>query len=78
MWFALANQELHIGVEANFAPARKAHAAFDLGSAEDLDVLRRRLASDGIAIEEGQVLTGVRRFYTADPWGNRLEFLVRE
>jgi catechol 2,3-dioxygenase-like lactoylglutathione lyase family enzyme len=68
VWFALdGGQQLHVGVEAEFAPARKAHPAFAVA---DLDALAERL--DGVRWDDE--LAGVRRFYADDPWGNRLEF----
>lgn len=75
-WFALAGGgQLHIGVEEQFAAARKAHPAFRLPAAE-LDELARRLEAGGERVEWDDSLPGIRRFYTADPWGNRLELLA--
>jgi hypothetical protein len=75
-WFALADgRELHVGVEEPFAPARKAHPAFRLPGAE-LEELARRLDAAGERVEWDASLPGLRRFYTADPWGNRLELLA--
>ena len=74
VWFRLGANELHIGVEDPFAPARKAHPAFSVG-AGDLDVLADRLAEAGEAVEWDDSLPRQRRFYTADPWGNRIEIL---
>jgi catechol 2,3-dioxygenase-like lactoylglutathione lyase family enzyme len=75
-WFALAEGgQLHVGVEEPFAPARKAHPAFRLPAAE-LDELAERLEAAGERVEWDDVLPGIRRFYTADPWGNRLELLA--
>jgi catechol 2,3-dioxygenase-like lactoylglutathione lyase family enzyme len=67
--------QLHVGVEDPFEPARKAHPAFRVPAAE-LDELAQRLESAGERIEWDDSLPGVRRFYTADPWGNRLELLA--
>lgn len=58
-----------------FAPARKAHPAFRV-PAEELDRLAVRLEAAGERVEWDDSLPGVRRFYTADPWGNRLELLA--
>ena len=69
-WFALGEHQLHIGVEDPFAPARKAHVALQVPPGE-LDALAARL--DPVTWDEA--LPGVRRFFTADPWGNRLEIL---
>jgi catechol 2,3-dioxygenase-like lactoylglutathione lyase family enzyme len=75
-WFALGDGgQLHVGVEEAFAPARKAHPAFRV-AAGDLDELASRLEAAGERVEWDDSLPGVRRFYTADPWGNRLELLA--
>jgi hypothetical protein len=76
VWFELAGGgQLHIGVEDAFAPARKAHPAFRL-PAEELEDLAERLEGAGERVEWDDSLPGVRRFYTTDPWGNRLELLA--
>lgn len=69
-WFAAGESELHLGVEADFRPARKAHPAFAVA---DLDALAERLRAAGAMVEFA--IPGVRRFYTADAVGNRIEFL---
>jgi catechol 2,3-dioxygenase-like lactoylglutathione lyase family enzyme len=74
-WFALGGRQLHVGVEAEFAPARKAHVALRVGAAE-LDELAERLAAAGFPVTWDDALPGERRFYSADPWGNRIEFLT--
>jgi catechol 2,3-dioxygenase-like lactoylglutathione lyase family enzyme len=75
-WFALGDgRQLHIGVEEPFAASRKAHPAFRLPAAE-LDELATRLEAAGERVEWDESLPDVRRFYTADPWGNRLELLA--
>ena len=75
MWFALGGGELHVGVEEPFSAARKAHPAFRV-SATELDELAARLEAAGERLEWDDSLPTVRRFYTADPWGNRLELLA--
>jgi hypothetical protein len=62
-------------VEEPFAPAQKAHPAFRVTAAE-LDGLAHRLEDAGERIDWDDSLPGVRRFYAADPWGNRLELLA--
>jgi catechol 2,3-dioxygenase-like lactoylglutathione lyase family enzyme len=75
-WFALgAGRQLHVGVEEPFTPALKAHPAFRVPDAR-LDELARRLEAAGGSVEWDVSLPGVRRFYTTDPWGNRLELLA--
>ena len=69
VWFALGDgQQLHVGVEADFAPARKAHPAFVV---DDLDAVAAALRD----VQWDEELPGVRRFYATDPFGNRLEFV---
>ncbi|MBN9434889.1 MAG: VOC family protein [Bosea sp.] len=72
VWFALGDRQLHLGVEEPFNSARKAHPAFRV---DDLESLRGRLRAAGHQPVEDEPLPGYRRFYLADPFGNRLEFL---
>jgi catechol-2,3-dioxygenase len=74
-WFALGERQLHVGVEADFEPARKAHVALRVGAAE-LDDLAARLAGAGAPVTWDDALPAARRFYSEDPWGNRIEFLA--
>ena len=74
-WFAGgdgASIQIHLGVEAEFRPARKAHPAVLV---RGLDELAERLAAAGHAVSWDDELPGPRRFFCADPFGNRLEFL---
>jgi catechol 2,3-dioxygenase-like lactoylglutathione lyase family enzyme len=70
-WFRAGSQELHVGVEEPFAPARKAHPSFVVS---DLDEVGARLTSAGIDVAYDDQIPGTRRFEAADPFGNRLEF----
>jgi len=71
VWFRAGDQELHVGVEEPFAPARKAHPALALSDAAELATLAERLTAAGHTVNRE---TG--RFHTADPFGNRLELLA--
>lgn len=71
-WFAIGRITVHLGVTQDFVPARKAHPAFTV---THLDELRERLASAGYEVIEDTAVPGVHRFYTSDPFGNRLEFI---
>jgi catechol 2,3-dioxygenase-like lactoylglutathione lyase family enzyme len=71
-WFRCGRQQLHIGVEREFRPAKKAHPAFAVA---DLDELRQALNARGIRTVNDDALPDTRRFYAEDPWGNRLEFV---
>jgi catechol 2,3-dioxygenase-like lactoylglutathione lyase family enzyme len=64
--------ELHLGVEADFRPARKAHPGILV---RDIDALVARLAAAGIEVRWDGDFPGHRRCYVGDPVGNRLEFL---
>jgi len=73
-WFDLGGAQLHLGVEADFRPARKAHVAF---RTDRLDELRRRLGDAGYHVRDDQPVDGRARFFTDDPFGNRIEFVER-
>jgi catechol 2,3-dioxygenase-like lactoylglutathione lyase family enzyme len=75
VWFAVGSQQLHIGVESEFSPARKAHPAFRVNES-DLHRLAETLTAAGEVVTWDYALPGVRRFYTTDPWGNRIEWLA--
>lgn len=75
VWFSVGAQQLHVGIEEPFSPARKAHPALRVAPSE-LDTLAQRLAGAGVKVAWDEQLAGVRRFYTQDPWGNRLELLA--
>jgi catechol 2,3-dioxygenase-like lactoylglutathione lyase family enzyme len=70
-WFRAGAQELHVGVEDPFAPARKAHPGLVV---DDLDAVAARLGAEGIEVRWDDAIPGSRRFHAADPFGNRLEF----
>jgi catechol 2,3-dioxygenase-like lactoylglutathione lyase family enzyme len=72
VWFLAGSRQLHLGVEAEFRPAKKAHPAFLV---RDLTGLRQRLVEKGYAPQDDEPLAGYDRFYVSDPFGNRLEFL---
>lgn len=72
LWLKTGENELHLGVEADFRPARKAHPAFAVA---DLDDLAARLTAAGASVTFDDAIPGTRRFYTDDAVGNRLEFL---
>lgn len=73
-WFACGAQQVHVGVEEPHRPAGKAHPAL-LVSARGLDGLADRLQRAGAPVDWEHSLAPVRRFYTRDPWGNRIELI---
>jgi len=77
-WFQCGPQQIHLGVEAEFAPARKAHPGILLADAEGFEALAARLEAKGVEVRRDRQMEagGVRRFFVSDPWGNRLELVL--
>lgn len=75
LWVRADHVELHLGVEKDFRPARKAHPGIVV---RELDSLAERISSQGHDVEWDDNFPGHRRFYAHDTHGNRLEFLQRE
>ena len=73
LWLRSGEVRLHLGVEDDFRPARKAHPALLVD--EDLDALAQRLRNAGVTVTFDEAIPAVRRFYANDPVGNRLEFI---
>jgi catechol 2,3-dioxygenase-like lactoylglutathione lyase family enzyme len=71
-WFENQEVRVHLGVEPGFRPAGKAHPALVI---ERLDSLVEALADGGHPVTWDKELTGVRRCYVADPFGNRIELI---
>ncbi|MER5739246.1 MULTISPECIES: glyoxalase [unclassified Streptomyces] len=71
-WFRGGGVEVHLGVEEDFRPARKAHPGILVTG---IHALAARLESRGTAVTWDDALPGYTRFHTADDLGNRLEFL---
>jgi catechol 2,3-dioxygenase-like lactoylglutathione lyase family enzyme len=69
-WFESGEVQIHLGVEADFRPARKAHPA--LQCSEYASMLQR-LRKAGIEVTEPDDIPGVRRCHIHDPFGNRIE-----
>jgi catechol 2,3-dioxygenase-like lactoylglutathione lyase family enzyme len=73
VWFELGDgRQVHIGAEHGFLPSRKAHTAFVVAG---LAVLREKLERAGYVTESDDLFSGYYRFYTRDPFGNRIEFI---
>jgi predicted enzyme related to lactoylglutathione lyase len=77
-WFRVPGRggpdaELHVGIEEDFRPARKAHPAFVV----DLDSTAAAVEAAGHPVlrPDSAEIPGRRRFFTSDPVGNRLEFI---
>ena len=72
-WFENEAVKIHLGVERDFHPARKAHPGILV---QELEVLCARLRSAGY-VPKDEPLSGYHRVYVDDPFGNRLELLER-
>jgi catechol 2,3-dioxygenase-like lactoylglutathione lyase family enzyme len=73
-WFAGGAVSLHIGVDPDFCPATKAHPALLV---HDLAGLRARLEAAGCVTRDDKPVAGYARFFTEDPFGNRIELMER-
>lgn len=72
LWFRIGTLELHLGVEDDFHPAKKAHPGLLV---DDLPSLVARLEAAGHATRPDNLLEGYDRAYVNDPFGNRIELL---
>jgi catechol 2,3-dioxygenase-like lactoylglutathione lyase family enzyme len=73
-WFERDDLKIHLGVESDFRPARKAHPALLV---TDLQVLVSKLKAAGHHVGENEPLAGYHRVYANDPFGNRIELMER-
>ena len=71
-WFQCGPVHIHLGVEADFRPARKAHPAL---RCFDYDGLLARLRDSGVDVIPEDGIPGIERCYIADPFGNRMELI---
>jgi catechol 2,3-dioxygenase-like lactoylglutathione lyase family enzyme len=71
-WFEDGELKVHLGIEKNFAPARKAHPAFLV---DDLAGLTAALTKAGYPIAHDKPLEGYDRIFVDDPFGNRIELM---
>lgn len=73
VWFQCGSLQLHLGVDADFAPAKKAHPGLLVGN---LSELIAALTAGGHEVKfDSERLAGFDRAFTADPFGNRIELL---
>jgi catechol 2,3-dioxygenase-like lactoylglutathione lyase family enzyme len=71
-WFVRGAVKIHLGVDSDFRPARKAHPALLV---DDLLALRSRLDAAGFPCIADEPLEGYDRVYVHDPFGNRIELM---
>ena len=73
-WFEKGGIRIHLGVDEDFRPARKAHPAFLV---QDLASFVASLEQAGFAARQDEPLPGYARVYVDDPFGNRIELMER-
>lgn len=71
-WFENDLVKVHLGVEKDFCPARKAHPAFVI---EDLRELIKLLNIKGYAVTPAEKMGDIERVHVNDPFGNRIELM---
>ena len=71
-WFVEGDLKIHLGIEPDFRPARKAHPALVVS---DLPALVARLRAAGVEVRGDDELPGYDHVFIDDPWGNRIELL---
>lgn len=74
VWFEEGDIKIHLGVDMNFTPAKKAHPAFLV---KDLLQLIEILKEKKYSVVNDQPLEGYLRVYVDDPFGNRIELMER-
>jgi catechol 2,3-dioxygenase-like lactoylglutathione lyase family enzyme len=72
VWFSSGDAQVHLGVEDDFKPAKKAHPALLVAS---LETLIDRCVAAGFEVKNDEPLPGYHRAYVSDPFGNRIELL---
>ena len=74
-WFQSERVQLHLGVEADFKPARKSHPAFLV---DDLEALLEKVQRAGHETDTSQPpLEGYKRAHVFDSFGNRIELMEK-
>lgn len=76
LWVRADALEIHLGVEADFRPQKKAHPGIRVTDPTALNALAERVTAHGLTVEWNDDFPGMRRFHTSDNNGNRLEFLT--
>jgi catechol 2,3-dioxygenase-like lactoylglutathione lyase family enzyme len=76
VWFRCGAHGLHIGAEADFTPAPRAHVAVQLRDVAAFTALADRLEAAGYPVNHAAEPIAERRMKTLDPFGNLVEFVV--
>ncbi len=71
-WFQSGDVKVHLGVDHNFVPAKKAHPAFVV---RDLRKMVDEFEKAGVSVTSDMPLDGYVRNFVHDPFGNRIELM---
>ncbi len=74
-WFESGPVRVHLGIEADFRPAKKAHPAFEVTNLASLII---RLGMAKVPLKQDVPFDGMERVHIEDPFGNRIELLERQ
>jgi catechol 2,3-dioxygenase-like lactoylglutathione lyase family enzyme len=72
IWFAAGSVNLHVGIEEDFYPAKRAHPALIVDTLDDIVAACGRA---GLATRADTSFNNFRRVHVFDPFGNRLELM---
>ena len=71
-WFESGSLQVHLGVEKDFRPARKAHPAFIVDNLFEIVDMAEKA---GFRVTADEPLEGCERRHVDDPFGNRIELI---
>ena len=71
-WFRRDTCIIHVGADPDFKPQKKGHPAIIV---DDIDNFAQKLLNCGHEIRWDESIESVKRFFTEDPFGNRIEFI---
>ncbi len=74
IWFVAGAVNLHLGIELDFTPAKRAHPAFLV---QGLNAILAACERAGLSAKPDTSFNGFRRVHVFDPFGNRLELMER-
>lgn len=72
-WFESGGVQIHLGIENDFRPAKKAHPAL---RCKDYDGLLQRLGAANVEVHTAEGIPGVNRCHVYDWFGNRIELIA--
>ena len=76
VWFRAGDQELHLGTDGAHAATTRPHPGFRVESVTALEEIARSVEGAGHEVEWDERIEDRKRFYTRDPFANRLELLA--